>query len=160
MKKRRTYNPRLIRLGLSYSVQEVAELYGLHKNAVLRWIKDGLPVIDRRKPYLIHGGELASYLKKKQTGRRHKCNPDEFFCFKCRAPRKAWENVADITIKNESKLAISGLCAACYTPVHRMGVVKKLPEYRKIFSIQTIQGHAPPPDATPAGQPFIQERKR
>lgn len=90
MKKRRTYNTRLIRQSLTYSVQEVAELYGLHKNAVLRWVKDGLPLLEPRKPYLIYGGELASYLKSRQTGRKRKCKPDEFFCCKCRTPTRAW----------------------------------------------------------------------
>ena len=136
--KKRTYNPRRVRTGQSYSVQEIAELYGLHKNAVLRWIKDGLPLIDQRKPFMIHGGDLAEYLTNKQSGRKHKCKPDEFFCFKCRAPRRAWENAPDIIIRNESKLTISGLCAVCDTPVHRVGTVKKLPEYQKIFLIQKI----------------------
>lgn len=137
-KKRRSYNIRLIRLNLSYSVQDITELYGIHKNAALRWIKDGLPVIDQRKPYLIHGADLADYLKKKQAGRKHKCKPDEFFCFKCRQPRKAWGDMADIEIRNESKLSISGLCATCETPVRRAGSVSKLPEYQKIFLIQTM----------------------
>ncbi len=137
--RKRTYNPRLIRLGMSYSVQEAAELYGLHKNAVLFWIKNGLPVIDQRKPYMIYGGDLAEYLRKKQAGRKCKCEQDEFFCFKCRAPRRAWENTVDIIIRNESKLAISGLCAVCDTPVNRAGSVRKLPKYQKIFLIQTMQ---------------------
>ncbi len=138
--KQRTYDTRLICIGLSYSVQEIAELYGLHKNAVLRWIKGGLPVIDDKKPYLIHGSELVAYLKNKQQGRKRKCQPDEFFCCKCRAPRKALENLADITIRNEIKLSISGLCAVCNTQMHRVGTVKKLAEYQKIFLIRTIQG--------------------
>ena len=139
MKKKRTYNPRRVRIGQSYTVQDIAELYGLHKNAVLRWIKDGLPLNDDHKPYLIHGSALVEYLTKKQVRRKHKCKPDEFFCFKCRAPRKAWGSVADIQIKNESKLSLSGLCAVCNTPVHRAGSIKKMPEYQKIFLIQTMQ---------------------
>jgi hypothetical protein len=137
--KKRTYNPRRVRAGQPYTVQDVADIYELHKNAVLRWIKDGLRLIDQRKPYMIHGGDLVEYLTKKQSGRKHKCKPDEFFCFKCRVPRKAWGNVADIQIKNERKLSLSGLCAVCNTIVHRAGSVKKLPEYQKIFLIQTMQ---------------------
>jgi hypothetical protein len=137
--RKRSYNTRLIRLGMSYSVQEVSELYRVHKNAVLRWIRDGLATIDGRRPYLIHGAVLAAWLKKKQSARKHKCRSDEFFCCKCRAPRKAWENITDVVIRNESKLALSALCAACGTVLHRIGSVKKLAEYQKIFSIQTIQ---------------------
>ena len=67
--KKRKYNTRLIRLTTSYSVQEVAELYHLHKGAVLRWIKDGLKIIDQHKPYLIHGSELLYF---KQTTKQQK----------------------------------------------------------------------------------------
>jgi hypothetical protein len=140
VKKKRTYNPRLVSQTLSYSVQEIAELFGLHKNAVLRWIKDGLSVNDQRKPYLVHGSALTSYLKGKQGSRKHKCKPDEFFCCKCRVPRKAWESQADIVVRNESKLSISALCVVCGTKIHRAGAVKKLAEYQKIFSIQTLEG--------------------
>ena len=137
--KKRTYNPRRVRIGQSYTVQDIAELYGLHKNAVLRWIKDGLPIIDKQKPYLIHGSALIEHLRNKQAGRKRKCKPDEFLCCKCKTPRKAWENVVDIQILNESKLSISGLCAACDTALYRFGSVKKLSEYQKTFSIQKIQ---------------------
>ncbi len=137
--KKRTYNTRLIRMGLSYSVQEVAGLFGLHKNSVLQWIKSGLPVIDQRKPYLIHGADLAAFIKKRQSGRKHKCQPHEFYCCKCRTSRKAWENQVDIVIKNKSKLVITAICAVCNTALHRAGAVRKLAEYQKIFSVQTLR---------------------
>lgn len=137
--KQRTYNPRLARKGQTYTVQEVAALYGKGKNTVLLWIKAGLATIDGQKPYLIHGSDLQEYLKKKRAGKKKTCRPDEFYCCKCRVPRKAWENVADVLIRNEAKLSLSALCAVCNTPVYRAGSVKKLPEYRKIFSIQTIR---------------------
>lgn len=135
--RKRSYNPRRARIGQSYSVQEAAALYGLCKGAVLNWIKDGLAIIDRKKPYLIHGAELREYLERKRAGRKKKCNPDEFYCCKCRDPRKAWENLVDVNIRNETKLSLSGLCAVCNTQVYRAGSLKKLPEYRKIFTLQT-----------------------
>jgi len=136
--KKRTYNLRRIRIGQSYTVQEIAELFGIHKNALSRWIKDGLRPTDQRKPYLIHGSVLAEYLRKKQSGRKQKCTPEEFYCCKCRVPRRAWENVADIKIQNEAKLFITGICAICETFVNRMGATGKLAEYQKTFTIQTI----------------------
>lgn len=147
--KKRTYNTRRILLKLSYSIREVADLFDLHKNSVLNWIKDGLPIIDKHKPYLIQGSELADYLNKKQTQRKHQCNTDEFFCFKCRLPRKAHENKVGIEIKSQNRLMINGLCANCNGPIHRAGAVRKLTEYQKNFLVCTIQERHIPERAGP-----------
>lgn len=137
--RRRRYNPRRVRLSMSYSVQEISALYGLHKNAVRNWIRDGLPTIDAQKPRMVHGSELVAYLTQKQAKWKRTCKPDEFFCFKCRMPRRSWANVADITIRNDSKLDICGLCETCSTEMHRAGSVKKLAEYQKTFVIQEMR---------------------
>lgn len=139
-RKKRTYNVRLIRQKRSYSIQEIAELYGLHKNVISRWIKDGLPIIDHHKPYLIYGADLSAYLSKRRARRKCKCGPDEFYCCKCRLPRRVWENVVDVVFQNESKLRISALCAVCNTQIYRIGSVNKLAQYQKTFIVQTTQG--------------------
>jgi hypothetical protein len=138
MKKKRTYNLRRIKVDYPYHVHEIADLLPVHKGAVLRWVGQGLQLIDKRKPYMIHGSALIAFLGERQSSRKQKCKPDEFYCCKCRAPRKAWENLADIKIKNKTKLLIVGICVACDTPVNRLGAVQKLAEYQKIFLGQTI----------------------
>lgn len=140
MKRTRTYNTRLIKPDFSYSTQEIADLFSLHKNAVLRWIGDGLSLIDERKPYLVHGSALIAFLNKRQADRKRSCQADEFFCCKCRAARPATGNVVDIVFRNDIKLDLRGRCAVCSTIVRRVGSMKKLPEYQKIFTIQTMQG--------------------
>lgn len=139
-KKRRTYNVGRVKRNNCYTVQEIADLFQIHKNVPLNWIKAGLPIIDRQKPFYIHGSQLIEFLKQRQSKRKHHCQPDQFFCCKCRKPQMAWEGVADIKIINPSKLQISGLCSVCNTPVRRVGTVKKLPDYRKLFTIQTMVG--------------------
>ena len=42
MARRRTYNTQLVKRDFSYSIQEIAEQFGLHPQAVRRWIKAGL----------------------------------------------------------------------------------------------------------------------
>ncbi|NCC61287.1 MAG: hypothetical protein EOM12_10190 [Verrucomicrobiae bacterium] len=139
-KKKRTYNTRRIKRDFSYEYQEIAALLGVHKNAVGRWATEGLEVMKDAKPYLVYGGKLIDFLNARQSGRKQKCAPNEVWCCKCRAPRRLWENVADIVIRNQKKLSISGLCAVCETPVNQLGSVRKLPEYRQNFNVQTISG--------------------
>lgn len=137
-KKKRTYDVRRIRLTVSYTVQDIAEMFKLHKGAVLIWIKKGLPIIDNKKPYLIYGEELVQYLQIKKAKRKFKCKPDEFFCFKCRHPRQADKNVVTIDFKSKTKVRIIGHCQICKTKIQRVGSAAKLNEYQKIFSVVTL----------------------
>lgn len=135
MKKKRRYNTRRVSLKISYSVQEVAELFSIHKNAVLMWIRAGLKIIDLKKPYLINGRDLSDFLNNKQKKRKHKCKPDEFFCFKCRLPRKPIPSSISITPRNLHRLKISAKCEICRTSMFKEGSTKKLVEFEKIFSL-------------------------
>ena len=49
-RKKRRYNIRRVKATWPYTVQEIAELLGVHKNAVLRWLHDGLRA-DRSYPH-------------------------------------------------------------------------------------------------------------
>lgn len=139
-KKPRTFNPNKARIGQSYTVQEISELYGIHKGSASLWVsKEGLQTIDKKKPYLIQGKVLRDFLRQRRAKKKKTCKPDEFYCCKCHLPRKAWENVVDVKIKSKETLCLCALCAVCNTRVFRGGSVKRLSEYQKIFSIQEIQ---------------------
>ncbi len=144
MKKtnKRTYNTRRIRLTVSYSVQDVAELFGIHKNAVLRWIKDGLKIIDQRKPYLVYGRVLADFINVRQIERKQVCGKDEFYCCKCRRPRKALPRSVQVEKRNQHRIKISGICAICHSRIFRDGSINKQDEILKIFaSITPLEKH-------------------
>jgi len=50
-------NPRLVTSHRNYSVEDIARLFGVHKNTVRDWLKLGLAAIDDRRPMLILGRE-------------------------------------------------------------------------------------------------------
>lgn len=136
MKKKRTYNTRLIKRNRSYTVQDVATLFQISTNAVLRW---GLTFMEGKKPQRIHGGELINHLNAKQSNRRHTCKANELYCCKCRRPQTVWENAAELIIRTPKQLNITGLCAICNTPAYRGGSVKKIHEYQKVFNVMTVR---------------------
>jgi hypothetical protein len=83
----RRINPRLIRLHRSYSIEDAAFSLGVHKNSVRGWIRNGLPVMDRTRPLLMHGDELRAYLEAKRKAAQCPCTPGTLYCLKCRKPR-------------------------------------------------------------------------
>ena len=140
MKKKRTYNTRLIRSGRSYTIQGIAELFDVHINAVDRWVEAGLVCIDDKKPRRVHGSALVDFLKARQSDRKKACNPHEIYCCKCRKTQAVWENAIDLIIRNAKQLNIAGLCAVCGAKTFKAGSLKSLSEYQKLFRVQTVQG--------------------
>ncbi|MFA5794680.1 MAG: helix-turn-helix domain-containing protein [Candidatus Brocadiia bacterium] len=138
MAKKKNYNTSLIKTTLSYSTNEIAELFNIHKRTVQLWYDEGLPRIDDRKPYLVLGEILKEFIKDRQHKRKKQCKPDELYCCKCREPRQSLNNFVNIRFLNEKRLLIMGKCCQCNTKLNRVSSTDKLDEIGKIFEIQTI----------------------
>ena len=76
-----------VKIHYTYSVDEIANRFGIHKNTVRNWKKNGLATIDDRKPMLFHGQTLATFLQAKRTKNKRPCKPGEIYCVRCRAPK-------------------------------------------------------------------------
>jgi hypothetical protein len=139
-RRKRRYNVRLIKATWPYTVQEIAELFDIRKNAVLRWLSEGLRADRGQRPYLIRGDELIRFLSKRQNGKRQQCAPDQFFCFKCRVPREAYLGIADITIESPTRFRIKALCSVCDTSMHKAQSVRNLAKIKTLFHIQQLTG--------------------
>ena len=138
--KRKRYNTRLIKTTWPYTVQEIALLFHVHKNAVLRWIKEGLHADKIRNEYLIRGDGLLRFLSDRQQKKKHKCATNEFFCFKCRGPRRAYLDIADVVIISPNRFRLKGLCAECGTPVNKAQGIRNLQKIQNRFHIQKMEG--------------------
>jgi len=85
--KKRHPNHRLVKIHRSYTVEEIADLFGVHKNTVRGWVKAGLASSDDKRPMLILGHDLAAFFQARRVKNRRACKPGEIYCVRCRAPK-------------------------------------------------------------------------
>ncbi len=135
-----------IRRNFSYSVQEVCALLKVHKNTVREWLREGLPKIDTKRPLLIYGSHLKTFLETRQKSRKQKCALHELYCFRCRSPRRLMGMLADVQRRNEKTFMLTGFCEVCEAALHKVQSFKVLPKLSEIFDLsrQQVEGLVEP----------------
>jgi hypothetical protein len=138
MAGKRKLNPKLVKARHSYTFAEIAEIFNLHKRTVQSWRKEGLKVIDdKTKPYLVIGEDVRLFLHEKAKKRKQPLKAGEFFCPKCRSPRKSDPDKFRIEItdkklgKNYRLVLIKGICEVCNTRLMLFSSDRKLEEMIK-----------------------------
>jgi hypothetical protein len=124
-------NPNLAKIHRNYTVEEVANLFSVHKNTVRLWVKDGLAINDDKRPLLILGSDLKDYLQSKRKLKKRKCLPFEIYCVRCRLPQLPAENMVDYEPINSSMGRLIALCPSCN------GIINK---YFNVAKLAQIQG--------------------
>jgi hypothetical protein len=119
-------NLRRVKIHRNYSVEETAMVFRVHKNTVRAWLKSGLQPIDNRRPILILGRQLASFLHARREQTRQRCGAGELYCFRCRAPRRAAVRVADYLPIAPRSGNLRASCADCGTRMFRRVSLKML----------------------------------
>ena len=112
-------NYRRVKIHRSYKVEEIANVFGVHKNTVRGWIKNGLPTIDRKRPTLILGLELAAFFQARRAQKRQPCPIGYMYCFRCRSPKSPAGGMAEYVPVTEKVGNLIAICSACDCLMHR-----------------------------------------
>jgi len=128
-------NPNLAKIHRNYTVEEVANLFSVHKNTVHAWIKDGLATNDDKRPILILGSELKVYLQVKRQSNKRKCHPFEIYCVRCRVPQVPAENMVDFEPINLTSGCLIGLCPKCSCIINKFFSIAKLDQIKDKLDI-------------------------
>lgn len=113
-------NPRLAKMHQSYSVDEIARLYGIHPNTVRSWLRSGtLVAIDGGRPVLIQGMALRVFLEARRTAAKRPCPTGTLYCLKCREPRPPALGMADYLAREAGAGNLRALCDDCGSTMHR-----------------------------------------
>lgn len=135
-------NPNRAKIHRNYTVEEVAELFHVHKNTVRTWLKNGLRACDDRFPTLVLGGVLRDYIRAKKTKHKQKCQPWEFYCVRCRKPQLAAEGMAEYEAQTATKGRLIALCSTCETLMNKyssLGQLEKLKDKLDISLPKTLK---------------------
>jgi len=129
-------NYRLVKQHRNYTVDDISRLLDVHKNTVREWIKSGLSVIDDRKPMLILGSELKSWLQQKYKDAKHPCPPGTLYCLKCRSDKRPALGMVDYVAKNARSGCLRALCETCERPTNRFTSLQSITAVMPGIAIQ------------------------
>lgn len=119
-------NPQLAKSHRSYTVEEIANLYSVHKNTVRIWIKNGLELCDHLRPAIVKGSVLKDYLMQRRASKKRPCQIDEMYCLKCRAPKKPAGGMAEYQAKTSELGSLIAICPDCDKFMYRRTSLGKL----------------------------------
>lgn len=134
------HNPRLAKIHRTYTVEEVAHLYRVHKNTVRKWIKRGLPLLDKTRPMLILGKDLKKFIEDQRKKHKKPCKLYEIYCLRCREPRQPAGHIASYKPLTETQGNLIGICPVCETFMFKIVSLSKLEIAKCTLQIQPPQG--------------------
>lgn len=137
--RKRHPNPRLAKIHRNYTVEEVAALFGVHRNTVREWVKRGLPVSDDKRPMLILGRALFEFLQTRRAKNKRPCQSDEIYCLRCRIPQHPAGDMAEYQPVTTTTGNLIGICPTCETMMYRRVSLAKLDLFRAHLEIGLAQ---------------------
>jgi len=129
------YNPNRVKINRSYTLEEVAALYGVHKNTVATWVKKGLPCMTARRPFLILGVELKGFIQRQRLSKKQRCKPNELYCVRCKSPVIPLDGFVEYQPMSATKGRLVGFCCHCDGEVGRFAALSQLPSYAQLFDL-------------------------
>lgn len=121
----------------SYTIDEAAVLLDVSRSTIRYWTnKCGLPVSTDKRPHLIQGGDLVTFLKGRREAKRQKCGSGQFFCLKCRKPQSPAGGMVDYHPLTAARGTLVGICPTCGTLMQRFVSRARLADMTRHFDLQ------------------------
>ncbi|WP_425267088.1 helix-turn-helix domain-containing protein [Desulfofustis glycolicus] len=94
-------------------------MFGIHKHTVRRWVKEGLPVVDSKRPMLILGHHLKTFLQERRKRSKRPCRPGQLYCVRCRSPKYPAAGMAEYQPTSDTLGNLVAICPDCMAIMNR-----------------------------------------
>ena len=116
-----------IRMHSAYTIEEIMSLLDVTRKTLSRWIANGLtPLHETKRPLLIMGADLKSFLRAQKLKGKVSLQKHEFFCLKCKGAVSAKKGTLGtaktgkkIGKNNRDQLTRTGRCRFCNSKLTR-----------------------------------------
>jgi Helix-turn-helix domain len=135
-------NPRLAKIHRSYSVEEMARLFNVHKNTVRAWFKQGLQPIDGQRPTVVRGEEIRSFLGRRRAQAKRPSGPGRIYCLPCRKPKVPAGRMAECVLTGDTTGMLQGICPDCDRMIYRKVNPQKLNAVRGDLDVTVTRAEA------------------
>lgn len=126
-------NPRAIRAARSYTIEEAANALGVSVGTVRAWVRTGLPIMTKARPFLILGDALRAFLETRHRSAKVRLLPDQFYCLRCKVGRRPMGLLVDVLPQSPTTARLFGLCEECGGGFNRMISLSQIDQIRPIF---------------------------
>lgn len=131
----RRFKTQRIKANTAYRTDELADVASVSIATVRSWLKAGMPRMDGNRPAMIMGFQALDFLKTRKANAKRPMALGEFYCLRCRAPRRALGAMADYVPASQTGGRLKALCAVCEGVCNRNISAKQLPDFSKILDI-------------------------
>ena len=132
-----------IKSNRSYTFEEAADVLGVTIATVRRWARvEGMPYLSDRRPYLILGWALKSFLKGRDRPCELNLKPTEFNCLTCKSRREPLGMMVDYVAICEKRGLLKGLCPVCGGVCCRIVSARQKDQLAQIFDLQISSAEA------------------
>lgn len=132
---------RRVKRARCYTMPELAAVLTVSIGTARRWVREGMPLIDREWPRLVNGGEFISWFKERRNARKVRCGPREMYCCRCRDARPIMPGSAIVIQRNEKSSSVRALCILCAATMNRHCSKENAAQW--LDPARPLQGHKP-----------------
>ncbi|MER9142040.1 helix-turn-helix domain-containing protein [Mesorhizobium sp. M0871] len=119
----------------SYTVEQLARLFGCHKNTIRNWFRAGLQPIDDRRPMLFSGHDVNAFHAEQRATMKRPCAPGELYCLPCRKAQWPAGDMAEFVESGKGRGRMRAICPDCGRLLFQAVSSARLAEFQALLDV-------------------------